>query len=92
MVGTKAMKKADVFDIATSIFAKASRGEFGKIRYKKVYEKAIEYTKEKHPGGKCSHPVKTSDGWSFIINGSDKNVVLYITEIDGELSFWEKEI
>ena len=91
MVGTEKMRKTDVFDIAASICAKASRGELGKLRYKRVYEKAVEYAKINHHGGKCSYPVKTSEGWSCVING-DRNIVLYITEKDGELSFWEKEI
>lgn len=86
------MSCSDFFDIAVSLVSKASKGELGKLRYKKIYAKALEYIDKEHKGATCSYPVKTKDGWSCIMSENGKNTVLYITEQKGQVSFWEKEI
>ena len=86
------MKNSDFFDIAVRVVSKASKGELGKLRYKRIYAKALEYIDREHKGATCSYPVKTKDGWSCIITNNGKNTVLYITEQKDQVSFWEKEI
>ena len=86
------MKKTDIFDITARVCEKAVRGDFDKLRYKKVYEKVLEHTDSENTGAKCLGPVKTQEGWSCVVSHGGKNTVLYITDDGNNLSFWEKEI
>ena len=86
------MKKSDIFDITAGLLQKASRGDFNKLRYKSVYQAVEGYIDAKNTGAKCSNLVKTKEGWPCVVSRNGKNAIIYISEDNGSLSFWEKEI
>ena len=86
------MKKIDIFDISSAAYSAYKKGTFDKFRYREVYKKVSEYISSKYPDANATDLVKTKNGWSCVIRDRDKSRILYITECEGEPSFWEKEI
>ncbi len=69
------------------------KGMFNKIRFREQHEAVCKYLETHYPNAFYSEITPTDEGWSCVINMTDKRVVLYMSKTpENMFVFWEKEI